>query len=154
MWWLKTTNISVLTVLEAKSPKSVSPGFTQDIAGALLSAVKESACTVGDLGSIPGLSERSPGEGKSYPLQYSVLENSMDCIVHGVTESDTTEHLSPSLALSGDSRENPTPPLAFSSFWSCIPCVVGLLGPSSIASTVAFSHVPLPPSSRNTCDCI
>ena len=32
---------------------------------------------------------RSPGEGKDYPLQYSGLENSMDCIVHGVTESQT-----------------------------------------------------------------
>ena len=47
------------------------------------SAGKESACNAGDLGSIPGL-ERSPWEGKGYPLQYSVLENSMDCIVHGV----------------------------------------------------------------------
>ena len=46
------------------------------------SAGKESACNAGDLGSIPGL-ERSPGEGKGYPLQYSGLENSMDCIVHG-----------------------------------------------------------------------
>ena len=34
------------------------------------------------------------GEGKGYPLQYSGLENSMDCIVHGVAESDTTERLS------------------------------------------------------------
>ena len=33
--------------------------------------------------------ERSPGEGKGYPLQYSGLENSMDCIVHGVTKSWT-----------------------------------------------------------------
>ena len=33
----------------------------------------------------------NPGEGKSYPLQYSGLENSMDCIVHGITESDMTE---------------------------------------------------------------
>ena len=33
------------------------------------SAGKESACNVGDLGSIPGLG-RSPGEGKGYPLQY------------------------------------------------------------------------------------
>ena len=33
------------------------------------SAGKESACNVGDLGSIPGL-RRSPGEGKGYPLQY------------------------------------------------------------------------------------
>ena len=48
------------------------------------SAGKESACNVGDLGSIPGLG-RSPGEGKGYPFQYSGLENSMDCIVHGVT---------------------------------------------------------------------
>ena len=37
---------------------------------------------------IPGL-ERSPGEGKDYPLQCSGLENSMDCIVHGVTKSQT-----------------------------------------------------------------
>ena len=41
-----------------------------------------------DLGSVPGLG-RSPGEGKGYPLQYSCLENSMDCIVHGVTKSWT-----------------------------------------------------------------
>ena len=50
------------------------------------SAGKESACNAGDLGSIPGLG-RSPGEGKGYPLQYSGLENSMDCIVHGVAKS-------------------------------------------------------------------
>ena len=37
---------------------------------------------------IPGLG-RSPGEGKGYPLQYSGLENSMDCIVHGVAKSQT-----------------------------------------------------------------
>ena len=43
---------------------------------------------MGDLGSIPGLG-RSPGEGKGYPLQYSGLENSMDCIVHVVTKSRT-----------------------------------------------------------------
>ena len=49
---------------------------------------KESACNVGDLGLIPGLG-RSPGEGKGYPLQYSGLENSMDCIVHGVAKSWT-----------------------------------------------------------------
>ena len=49
---------------------------------------KESACNVGDLGSIPGLG-RSPGEGNGYPLQYSGLENSMDCRVHGVTKSQT-----------------------------------------------------------------
>ena len=33
--------------------------------------------------------EDSPGEGKNYPFQYSGLENSMDCIVHGVAESQT-----------------------------------------------------------------
>ena len=43
------------------------------------SAVKVSACNAGDLGLIPGLG-RSPGEGKGYPIQYSGLENSMDCI--------------------------------------------------------------------------
>ena len=52
------------------------------------SAGKESTCNVGDLGSIPGLG-RAPGEGNSYPLQYSGLENFMDCIVHGVTKSQT-----------------------------------------------------------------
>ena len=40
---------------------------------------EESTCSVGDLGLIPGLG-RSPGEGKSYPLQYSRLKNSMDCV--------------------------------------------------------------------------
>ena len=52
------------------------------------SAGKESTCNVGDLGSIPGLG-RSPGEGKGYPFQYSGLNNSMDCIVHGVEKSQT-----------------------------------------------------------------
>ena len=47
------------------------------------SAGKESTCNAGDLGLIPGLG-RSPGGGNGYPLQYSGLENSMDCIVHGV----------------------------------------------------------------------
>ena len=42
------------------------------------SADKESACSAGDLGSIPGLG-RSPGEGNGYPLQYSDLENYLDC---------------------------------------------------------------------------
>ena len=48
---------------------------------------KESDCNVGDLGSIPVL-ERSPGEGKGYPLQYSGLES-----YRGHKESDTTERL-------------------------------------------------------------
>ena len=48
--------------------------------------VKEYSCNAGDLGSVPGLG-RSPGEGKGNPLQYSGLENSMDCIVHRVAKS-------------------------------------------------------------------
>ena len=52
------------------------------------SAGKESTCNVGDLVLIPGLG-RPPGEEKSYPLQYSGLENSMDCIVYGVAKSWT-----------------------------------------------------------------
>ena len=49
---------------------------------------KESACNAGDLGLIPGLG-RSPGEGNSYPLQYSGLENSMDYTVHGDAKGRT-----------------------------------------------------------------
>ena len=52
------------------------------------SAGKESTCNAGDLSSIPGLG-RSPGEGNSYPLRYSGLENSMDYTVHGVPKSWT-----------------------------------------------------------------
>ena len=52
------------------------------------SAGKESTCNVGGLGLVPGLG-RFPGEGKGYPLQYSGLENSMDCIVHGISKSQT-----------------------------------------------------------------
>ena len=52
------------------------------------SAGKESACNVGDLGPIPVLGI-SPGDGKGYPLQYSGLDNSMHCIVHGVPKSWT-----------------------------------------------------------------
>ena len=53
---------------------------------------KESVCSAGDPGLISGW-ERFPGEGKGYPLQYSGLENSMDCIVSlwGRKESDKTE---------------------------------------------------------------
>ena len=56
--------------------------------GAGGSAGKESTCNVGDLSLIPGLG-RSRGEGNGYPLQYSGLENSVDCIVHGFTKSRT-----------------------------------------------------------------
>ena len=63
-------------------PTPVFLGFSGGSAG------KESTCSVGDLGWIPGLG-RSPGEGKGYPLQYSGLENPMDCTVKGVTKSQT-----------------------------------------------------------------
>ena len=53
-----------------KLPTPVFLGFPGGSVG------KESACNVGDLGSIPGLG-KSPGEGNSYPLQSSGLENSM-----------------------------------------------------------------------------
>ena len=49
---------------------------------------KESTYNAGDPGSIPG-SGRSTGKGIGHPLQYSGLENSMDCAVHGVTKSRT-----------------------------------------------------------------
>ena len=54
---------------------------------------KESACSAGDSGSIPGLG-RSPEEGNGNPLQYSCLQNPMDggnrqVTVHGVAESWT-----------------------------------------------------------------
>ena len=52
------------------------------------SAGEESTRNAGDLGLIPGLG-RSPGEGKGYQLQYSGLDNSMDCVVHGVAKSWT-----------------------------------------------------------------
>ena len=52
------------------------------------SAGKESACNAGDLGSIPGWG-RPPEEGNDYSLQYSGLEKSTDCIVHGVANSQT-----------------------------------------------------------------
>ena len=52
------------------------------------SAGKESTRNEGDLGLIPELG-RPPGEGKGYPLQYSGLENLMDCIVHGVAKNQT-----------------------------------------------------------------
>ena len=63
-------------------PTPVSLGFPGGSAG------KESACNAGDLGLIPALGQSS-GEGNGYPLQYSGLENSMDCIIHGVSKSRT-----------------------------------------------------------------
>ena len=64
------------------TPSLSSKGFPCGSAG------KESTCNAGDLGLTPGLG-RSLGEGNSYPLQYSGLEKSMDCTVHGVAKSPT-----------------------------------------------------------------
>ena len=64
-------------------------GYPLQYSWAFLGSVgKESTCNAGNLGSIPELG-RSPGEGKGYPSQYSGLENSMDCIDHGVAKSRT-----------------------------------------------------------------
>ena len=68
-----------------KKGRLATPAFSGFPGG---SADKESTGNVGDLGSIPELG-RSPGEGNGYPLQYSGLENSMDCIVHGAAKSRT-----------------------------------------------------------------
>ena len=60
---------------------------------------KESACSAGDLGSIPGLG-KSPGGVHGNPLQYSCLENphgQMSLVGYSpwdCTESDTNELLS------------------------------------------------------------
>ena len=67
-----------------KLPTLVFLGFPSGSAG------KESAHSMGDLGSISGLG-RSPGVGKGCPLQYSGLEISMDCIVHVVAKSGTEQ---------------------------------------------------------------
>ena len=61
---------------------SVATGFPGSSGG------KDSACNAGDSDSIPGLG-RSAGEGIGYPFQCSDLENSMDCIDHGVAKGRT-----------------------------------------------------------------
>ena len=74
------SNIIFIFILSLNIFNIFSQGFLDSSAG------KESACNVGDLGSIPGLG-RSPWEGNGYPLQYSGLENSMDCVIQGITKS-------------------------------------------------------------------
>ena len=78
-----TQRLLLLFSCSVVSDSFVTPrGFPDSSAG------KESACNAGDLGLIPGLG-RSSGEGTGYSLQYSGLENSMDCIVHRVAKSWT-----------------------------------------------------------------
>ena len=124
--------------------------------------VKTSTCSAGELGLIPGLG-RSPGEGKGYPLQHSGLENSMDYIVHGVTESDRTERLSLSLTqfyillpLSHTLRiYTHTYPLGFhlytfenssSSFGSVLCLLIGHTNASGEVRTVSSDNSVLTPS--------
>ena len=93
-WWVKVVRVgkSVLFLIPRGKAFSFSPlSMMLSNEFAILpcgSAAIESTCNVWDLGSIPGLA-RFPGEGNIYPLQYSGLKNSMDCIVHGVTKSQT-----------------------------------------------------------------
>ena len=76
------TKASLLRLVIAILRRSKTLGFPGGSAG------EESACSAGDLGLSPGLG-RFPGKGNHYPLQYSSLENSTDCIVHGVIKSRT-----------------------------------------------------------------
>ena len=99
------------------------------------SAGKESACNVGDLGSIPGLG-RFPGEGKGYPLQYSGLENSMVYIVPEVAKSctglsDFHFHFSLFRVPNTAHRNNPKP-LYFASVYS---------SPVSLNLLLSVAHV-------------
>ena len=81
----KIQNCSLASLLEA-CKENCDPFKSKGHLGYLYPTF--SACNVEDLGSIPGL-RRFPGEGKGYSLQYSGLENPMDCIVLGVTKSQT-----------------------------------------------------------------
>ena len=80
--------MGVLTLCPLGSNFHYYPYFMEEVGFSGGSAGKESACSAGDLGSIPGLG-RSPGEENSYTLQYSGLENSMNCRVYRVTKSHT-----------------------------------------------------------------
>ena len=85
-WDSPAKNIEVGSQLRNRLPSSVFLGFPCGSAG------KESAWNEGDLGSIPGLG-RFPGEGKSYPLQYSDLEDSMDyTVVLDTIEQSSLSH--------------------------------------------------------------
>ena len=101
---------------------------------------KESAYSAGDLGSIPGL-RRSPGKGKGCPLQYSVLENPTDYIVHGVAKSRTllsdfhftSRHMLPCCSLHSSHPLLPHLGVHKSVLWVCISIAalqIGSSGPS------------------------
>ena len=99
LWGFPDSKVDQESACNARDPgsihgsgRSVGEGIGYPLqyswASLMAQLVKESACNAGDLGSILGLG-RSPGEGKGYPLQYSGLKNSMNCIIHGVTKSQT-----------------------------------------------------------------
>ena len=73
-------NLGKKTASQEEQPHGETKGFPGGSDG------KEYACSAKDPGSIPGLG-RSPGEENGYPLQYSDLDNSILCLVHGVAES-------------------------------------------------------------------
>ena len=97
------------------------------------SAGKESAHNAGDMALIPGLG-RSPGEGKGCPLQYSGLENSMDCIVHGVAKSWT--QLSDFHSFFG-----------FVCVWVCVCVCVYVFSPSHSLFWLGINLLPKPQGS-------
>ena len=74
-------------IIDPESQKEI--GLLLDFPGG--SVVKNSPTNAGDARDIVLIlgSGRSPGVGNGYSFQYSGLENSMDCIVHGVTKSRT-----------------------------------------------------------------
>ena len=91
-WWLKTTQIYSLTVLEARVLKfGLKSRYRQGFPGD--SVIKNLPANAGGVGLIPGLG-RSPGEGNDNPMQCSYLGNLMDrgawwAVVHGVPKSWT-----------------------------------------------------------------
>ena len=89
----KTLSLKIIVLPHSKIQVWKSTVFNKNMGFPGGSDGKESACNVGDLGSIPELG-RSPGGGHGNPLQYSCLENPMDrgawrATVHGVTKSQT-----------------------------------------------------------------
>ena len=123
------------------------------------SAGKEPACNAGDLGLTPELG-RSPGEGKGYPLQYSGLENSTDCIVHGVPKSQTwlsNFHKAPSRKEISTSAHHFSTPASDRKLraeeekegwksWPCLPCI-----PCDIVTAWLASQVTSPCDSEFSC---
>ena len=104
------------------------------------SAGKESACNAGDPGSVHGLG-RSPGEGKGYLLQYSGLETSRDCIVHGVAKRRTRLSHFHIHFPQGSSPVVATPSSLFLGFGSKLPPGSP---PPRLSHPCTVSSVPLP----------